>query len=59
MIPHELTRRFASGKGAIFVGAGMSMGAELPSWSELVIEVARRCEYGTKSDLTNRETLFA
>ncbi|GGX78430.1 hypothetical protein GJV26_04265 [Massilia dura] len=36
MIPHELTRRFASGKGAIFVGAGMSMGAELPSWSELV-----------------------
>ncbi|HEX8601060.1 MAG TPA: SIR2 family protein [Pseudoduganella sp.] len=36
MIPHELTRKFASGKGAVFVGAGMSMGADLPSWNELV-----------------------
>ena len=36
MIPHELTRKFASGKGAVFVGAGMSMGAGLPGWGELV-----------------------
>lgn len=36
MIPRELTRRFANGKGALFVGAGMSKGAELPDWQELV-----------------------
>lgn len=32
----ELTRRFASGNGAVFVGAGLSMGAGLPSWAKLV-----------------------
>jgi hypothetical protein len=36
MIPRELTRRFANGKGAIFIGAGMSKGANLPDWHELV-----------------------
>jgi tetratricopeptide (TPR) repeat protein len=36
MIPRELTRRFANGKGALFVGAGMSKAAKLPDWEELV-----------------------
>lgn len=36
MIPRELTRRFANGKGALFIGAGMSKGARLPDWQELV-----------------------
>lgn len=36
MIPRELTRRFANGKGALFIGAGMSKGADLPDWQELV-----------------------
>lgn len=36
MIPHELTRRFANGKGAIFVGAGLSKGAGYKDWKELV-----------------------
>ena len=32
----ELIRRFASGNGAVFVGAGLSMAAGLPSWKKLV-----------------------
>lgn len=35
-IPSELTRAFANGGGVVFVGAGMSMGAGLPSWGELI-----------------------
>ena len=36
MSTSELVRRFANGNGAIFVGAGLSVGAKLPSWAELI-----------------------
>lgn len=44
----ELTRRFASGNGAIFVGAGLSMASGLPSWKELVAPLR-----ATMTDLPN------
>lgn len=50
MIPRELTRRFANGKGALFVGAGMSKGARLPDWHELVAPL--------REDLLLDETKF-
>ncbi len=39
-IPHELVDQFARGNGVIFVGAGLSQGAALPGWSELLAPLA-------------------
>jgi hypothetical protein len=39
-IPHELVEQFARGNGVIFVGAGLSQGAGLPGWADLVRELA-------------------
>ncbi len=39
-IPQELAEQFAHGDGAIFVGEGLSTDAGLPSWSDLVSELA-------------------
>lgn len=39
-IPRELVKQFARGNGVIFVGAGLSQGAGLPSWSELLSPLA-------------------
>ncbi|HYD60846.1 MAG TPA: SIR2 family protein [Noviherbaspirillum sp.] len=36
MIPDQLVREFSKENGTVFVGAGLSMGARLPSWAELV-----------------------
>lgn len=36
MIPDQLIREFSKENGTVFVGAGLSMGAGLPSWAELV-----------------------
>ncbi len=36
MFPLELINQFALGNGSVFVGAGLSMGAGLPSWAKLV-----------------------
>ncbi|HEX3131623.1 MAG TPA: SIR2 family protein, partial [Thermoanaerobaculia bacterium] len=43
-IPDEsqLINQFARGNGSIFVGAGLSIGAGLPSWEELVEPLARQ-----------------
>jgi LuxR family glucitol operon transcriptional activator len=35
-IPHQLIDDFAAGDAVAFVGAGLSMGAGLPSWSKLL-----------------------
>jgi NAD-dependent SIR2 family protein deacetylase len=39
-IPHELVDQFARGNGVIFVGAGLSQGAGLPGWGELLAPLA-------------------
>ena len=39
-IPRELVEQFARGNGVIFVGAGLSMGAGLPGWSDLLTPLA-------------------
>jgi hypothetical protein len=35
-IPEELVEAFVRNDGSLFVGAGVSMGAGLPSWAELI-----------------------
>jgi len=41
-IPLELVEQFARGNGVIFVGAGLSQGAGLPGWSDLLALLADR-----------------
>ncbi|MEA3017235.1 MAG: hypothetical protein QOI38_1957, partial [Sphingomonadales bacterium] len=36
MIPSELVDQFSRGKGALFVGAGLSMAGGLPSWGDII-----------------------
>jgi|GEM_PF-2959237 len=43
-IPRELVEQFARGNGVIFVGAGLSQGAGLPGWADLVRELAAELE---------------
>ncbi|HEX9941157.1 MAG TPA: SIR2 family protein [Thermoanaerobaculia bacterium] len=43
-IPRELIDEFSRGNGCIFVGAGLSAGAGLPSWMELVKPLAAEIE---------------
>jgi len=43
-IPRELVEQFAKGNGAIFVGAGLSIGAGLPGWGDLVSRLAAEIE---------------
>jgi tetratricopeptide (TPR) repeat protein len=38
--PEELVEQFAAGFGSVFIGAGLSMGAGLPSWEALVRPLA-------------------
>ena len=40
-IPHELVEPFARGDGAVFVGAGLSIGAGLPGWADLIRPLAQ------------------
>ena len=39
-VPRELVEQFARGNGVIFVGAGLSQGAGVPGWSELLTPLA-------------------
>lgn len=39
-VPRELVEQFARGNGVVFVGAGLSQGAGLPGWADLVRELA-------------------
>jgi len=39
-VPRELVEQFARGDGVIFAGAGLSQGAGLPGWSELLAPLA-------------------
>jgi hypothetical protein len=41
-LPSELIEAFQEGRAAVFVGAGVSMAAGLPSWDELVIQLAEK-----------------
>ena len=40
-IPEELIDQFSRGNGAIFVGAGLSIGAGLPGWGTLIEQLAK------------------
>ncbi len=40
-IPQELIEQFSRGNGAIFVGAGLSIGAGLPGWGQLIDRFAK------------------
>jgi hypothetical protein len=50
-IPRELVEQFARGNGVIFVGAGLSQGAGLPGWADLVRELAAELD-GCPTDAT-------
>ncbi len=41
----ELKQRLANGEVDAFVGAGMSIGAGLPGWYDLIAELAKRIDY--------------
>ena len=41
-IPQELVKQIAEGNGLLFVGAGLSMAAGLPGWSELLAPLCER-----------------
>jgi len=43
-IPTELVERIADGKAALFVGAGLSQGAGLPGWPQLLGEMLSHLE---------------
>jgi hypothetical protein len=43
-IPAELIERIASGNAAVFVGAGLSQGAGLPGWPELLRRMLEHLE---------------
>lgn len=45
-IDSVLVERFAHGNGTVFVGAGISLGSRLPSWSELMSHL--RTDLGTE-----------
>jgi hypothetical protein len=40
-IPRELVEHFSRGDGAVFVGAGLSIGAGLPGWADLICPLAK------------------
>ncbi len=42
--PQELIEQFAKGHGAVFVGEGLSIGAGLPGWSDLIKRLAAELE---------------
>jgi hypothetical protein len=42
LFPIELVRAFSKGDGSVFVGAGLSMGAGLPSWASLMEPLRER-----------------
>jgi NAD-dependent SIR2 family protein deacetylase len=44
IIPSELVDEFSRGNGSLFVGAGLSIGAGLPSWTTLVKPLADELE---------------
>lgn len=53
-ISTELVEQFARGNGVIFVGAGLSQGAGLPGWADLVRELASELD-GCPTDVDYRE----
>ncbi|MBC7778805.1 MAG: SIR2 family protein [Proteobacteria bacterium] len=44
VIPGELVERFATGNGSLFVDAGLSVGAGLPSWTELLAPLEKELD---------------
>src|SRR5436309_2437716 len=48
--PEELIQEFAQNNGSIFVGAGLSIGAGLPGWADLVRELAKELEAPIDAD---------
>lgn len=41
----DLKRHLADGEACAFVGAGLSMGAGVPGWYDLLAELAQRIAY--------------
>lgn len=61
-IPPELVNQFVRGNGVIFVGAGLSTGAGLPGWMDLIRPLARAVDArwpGDEADLTTDHLLTA
>jgi hypothetical protein len=61
-IPSELLEQIARGDGALFAGAGLSIGARLPGWADLIRPLAR--DVGARwpadeADLTTAHLLSA
>jgi hypothetical protein len=45
-IPSEIVEEIAAGYGTVFVGAGLSCGAGLPAWAELIQQFAKKLDCG-------------
>lgn len=61
-IPLELIENFKSGRGAFFVGAGLSLGAGFPTWDGLIrelISLAKKTPYISKEKIDEYEKLIS
>jgi hypothetical protein len=56
-IPRELVEQFSRGDGAVFVGAGLSIGAGLPGWPGLIRPLARAVGARWPADETDLTTV--
>ncbi len=50
-IPNELVEQIKRGNGVLFIGAGLSMGAGLPSWEQLVRPLGETIDAPPNTDL--------
>jgi len=61
-IPHELVEQFAYGNGVVFAGAGLSIGAGLFGWADLIRPLAQAVDArwpANETDLTTEHLLSA
>jgi len=48
-VSQELVEQFKKGNVALFIGAGLSIGAGLPGWADLISPLAKRIKYKGKN----------
>ena len=58
-VPSDLVERIASGNAAVFVGAGLSLGAGLPDWAQLLRDMLAHVEKGQGTQPDRADLLAA
>lgn len=56
-MPEELVNRFREGHGALFVGAGLSVGGGLKGWADLIAPLRMQLETDCERSLADRDLL--